>query len=113
MWVNYQKQGEFNPSHGHTGVYSFVIWMKIPTDWEEQNKLPMAANSNDPKISSFVFYYLNTQGGTEEWGYRLDSTYEGTMLFFPSTMSHAVYPFFNCEEDRISISGNVLLNTSQ
>lgn len=113
MWVNYQKQGEFNPSHGHTGVYSFVIWMKIPTDWKEQNKLPIAANSNDPKLSSFVFYYTNTQGGTEEFPYRLDPTYEGTMLFFPSTMSHAVYPFLNCEEDRISISGNVLLDTSR
>ena len=113
MWVNYQKQGEFNPVHGHTGVYSFVIWMKIPTDFKEQNKLPIAANSNDPKISAFVLYYTNTQGGTETFQYELDPTYEGTMLLFPSTFSHAVYPFFNCEEDRISMSGNVLLDTSR
>ena len=26
MWVNYQKQNEFNPLHTHTGFYSFVIW---------------------------------------------------------------------------------------
>ena len=36
-WVNYQKQHEFNPSHGHQGVYSFVIWLKIPTEHAEQN----------------------------------------------------------------------------
>ena len=31
-WVNYQKQNEFNPMHDHTGVYSYVIWMKsLPT----------------------------------------------------------------------------------
>ena len=24
-WVNYQKENEFNPIHGHSGVYSFVI----------------------------------------------------------------------------------------
>ena len=34
MWVNYQKQCEYNPLHDHTGVYSFVIWMKIPTKQE-------------------------------------------------------------------------------
>ena len=27
FWVNYQKQGEFNPIHTHSGVYSFVVWM--------------------------------------------------------------------------------------
>lgn len=113
MWVNYQKQGEFNPVHSHTGVYSFVIWMKIPTDWEEQNNLPISANSGCPSSSSFVLYYSNTQGGTESWEYRLDPSWEGTMLLFPSTFRHAVYPFFNCEEDRISMSGNVLLNTLQ
>ena len=31
IWVNYQKQYEFNPIHKHTGLYSFVVFMKIPT----------------------------------------------------------------------------------
>ena len=39
LWVNYQYKHEFNPYHFHGGMYSFVIWMKIPTDWKEQNKL--------------------------------------------------------------------------
>ena len=38
---------------------------------------------------------------------------EGTMLFFPSKLSHEVFPFFNCDEDRISISGNIKLNTTK
>ena len=32
LWVNYQYATEFNPSHVHAGVYSFVIWHTIPTD---------------------------------------------------------------------------------
>ena len=48
MWVNYQKQTEFNPLHDHNGVYSFVIWMKIPTRHFEQNKNPIALRSNIP-----------------------------------------------------------------
>ena len=51
MWVNYQKQTEFNPLHDHGGVYSFVIWMKIPTRHFEQNKNPIALRSNHPKLS--------------------------------------------------------------
>ena len=39
MWVNYQKQTEFNPTHFHKGVYSFVIWMQIPTEYDEQKKI--------------------------------------------------------------------------
>ena len=30
FWVNYQKQYEFNPLHDHSGIYSFVIFVKIP-----------------------------------------------------------------------------------
>ena len=36
---------------------------------------------------------------------------EGTMLFFPSELLHGVNPFYNCSDDRVSISGNVLLNS--
>ena len=54
-WVNYQKQGEFNPLHSHTGIYSFVIWMKIPFDYREQNKKKFAAHSNNPVISCLLY----------------------------------------------------------
>ena len=48
FWVNFQKENEFNPFHNHSGVFSFVIWVKIPTDWREQHALPISANSNLP-----------------------------------------------------------------
>jgi len=34
---------------------------------------------------------------------------EGTMLFFPANLKHIVYPFYDCKEERISISGNISL----
>ena len=43
--------------------------------------------------------------------YQLTKKDEGTMLFFPSKLLHAVYRYYNCEEERVSISGNVWLNT--
>jgi len=39
FWVNFQKKHEFNPPHDHGGVYSFVIWMQIPTSFAEQRNI--------------------------------------------------------------------------
>ena len=65
MWVNYQKQNEFNPNFiPHGGVYSFVIWMKIPTKHSEQNKNPISLKSNTHLISAFEFQFLNILGQT-------------------------------------------------
>ena len=111
FWVNYQKQGEFNPLHDHGGVYSFVIWMKIPTKHFEQNKNPISLKSNTHVISAFQFQYTNILGKMQSYDYEMNPEMEGTILFFPSQLRHCVYPFYNCDEDRISISGNVLLNT--
>ena len=103
-WVNYQKQYEFNPSHNHHGIYSFVIWLKIPYEWEEQNK----DNKSKLKMKgSFCFNYNNILGENSFSHYQLGKEHEGTMLFFPSTLSHEVFPFYNCKEDRISVSGNI------
>ena len=57
MWGNYLKQTEFNPTHLHKGVYSFVIWMQIPTEYNEQKENPIAKNTNLDVISNFSFNY--------------------------------------------------------
>ena len=113
FWVNYQKQNEFNPLHNHSGIYSFIVWMKIPTKHEEQNKNPLASRSNSEKISVVEFSYSNILGEHESHGFEMNPEIEGTMLFFPSKLKHQVYPFYNCDEDRISVSGNVKLNTTK
>ena len=37
----------------------------------------------------------------------MGSHMEGFMCLFPATTIHQVFPFYNCEDDRISISGNL------
>ena len=112
-WVNYQKQNEFNPIHNHQGVYSFVIWMKIPYDSKKQNLKDIARGSNNPQIGNFQFVYADILGRSESHEYRLSPEYEGTMLFFPAELDHLVYPFYECDEDRISISGNIMIDTNR
>ena len=113
FWVNFQKENEFNPIHNHGGVFSFVIWVKIPTDWKEQHALPISANSNSPRASDFEFQYITMMGDTGHYDYHLDKTSEGLMLFFPAKLNHSVYPFYNCDKERVSISGNISFDISE
>lgn len=106
-WVNYQREHEFNPAHNHKGLFSFVIWWKIPTDYKEQNK---NAGSNTPVKSCFQLQYLNLLGDTCFVDYCLNPVDAGRMLFFPSRLMHQVYPFYNCSEERVTISGNLCLS---
>ena len=105
-WVNYQYQTEFNPEHAHTGITSFVIWMKIPTRYQDQHNLPFHSKA----ASDFQFTYSNILGSTVEFPIYMEPEMEGVMMVFPSSLHHQVYPFYNTEEPRISISGNLLWN---
>ena len=108
LWVNFQKKHEFNPPHDHSGVYSFVIWMQIPTSYEEQRKLPICAESNaHGSISNFGFHYTNSLGNVSQFFYNMEKEAEGYMVMFPSQMKHEVFPFYENDGERISISGNI------
>tara|TARA_Y100001968_G_scaffold220130_1_gene202941 strand:- start:385 stop:1038 length:654 start_codon:yes stop_codon:yes gene_type:complete len=109
FWVNYQYKTEFNPYHDHTGVYSFAIWMKIPYTWSEQKKLPQFTDmkEEDIKAGNFEFEYIDTLGGVTNYSYKLSKEFEDFMVFFPASMRHCVYPFYEIDEPRISIAGNL------
>ena len=115
FWVNYMKQHEFNPLHNHSGLYSFVVFVKIPTHWKEQHALPISINSAAPVASDFAFVRSEKNDTYTKDGYsycvnlnfQLSPEDEGRMLFFPAWLQHQVYPFYECEEDRVTISGNI------
>jgi hypothetical protein len=107
LWVNYQKQHEFNPPHGHKGMYSFVVFMKIPTHWQEQHALPISANSNTPSASNFQFITGEGHGPIATHNFTLSPEDEGRMVFFPGWLQHQVFPFYGTEEERITVSGNI------
>ena len=107
FWVNYQYKTEFNPMHIHTGIISFVIWLKIPTEAEEQHNLPIAKNSNTPSASDFSFAYTDIIGNIQSYQIQLSPKDNGLMMIFPASLNHQVYPFYECDKKRVSISGNV------
>lgn len=107
LWINYQKKYDFNPLHIHSGVFSFVIWVNIPYDLQEERDRYV---TNGNETTNFVFQYMNAIGGLDAEHLPIDKSFEWKMAFFPARLSHAVNPFYTSDEYRISISGNVYLN---
>ena len=110
MWVNFQKKHEFNPFHTHNGVFSFVVWVKIPAHFSEEIALPFVSQSNSTFPNTFSLYYTNSAGRIINEDYHLSPEDEGTMLLFSSEKPHQVYPFYTSDDTRISISGNIVLD---
>ena len=108
-WVNYQRKHEFNPIHKHNGLFSFNIWMQIPTHYKQQYELPWSKGTKSPRSSAFVFHYTNILGRPTDYAYHMSPAQEGKMVFFPSSLFHSVYPFYKSNKDRISVAGNITL----
>jgi hypothetical protein len=105
-WFNIQKKGEFIPMHNHDGLLSYSAWIKIPYDAEEETK--------DGKYAScFQFNYSTITGNTFTEIIKIDKSFEGKIMMFPSTLPHCVYPFYTSNDTRISMSGNVLFDTEK
>ena len=110
LWVNFQKKGEFQPIHNHSGVFSFVIWMDIPYHSKDEGNLPTAKTSNkNHQGGNFSFVFSDgTRRSVGEHVIEMSPEMNGYCCFFPSDLSHQVYPFYTSDKDRISISGNIM-----
>lgn len=110
FWVNFQQKYEFNPMHNHTGVFSFVVWIDIPTNWVKEHNVSFSKGSNRAVASDFCFVYTDILGRLRNYWYKLNQSQNGTMLFFPAELQHQVYPFYTSNKNRVSVSGNISLN---
>lgn len=108
-WVNFMKKHEFNPPHTHSGVYSFVIWIDVPYDIEEEKSQNYCKDSNMSLPGHFQFLYINSLGKISQYNIPVDKTYNNTMVIFPCGLVHTVYPFSTSDKYRISVSGNFKL----
>lgn len=110
-WVNRQKKYEYNPAHKHTADISYVLWVQIPFYHQDEQKVYGNQGTNMPTNGYFCFQSYDVfYGGLEETRIPSDKREEGTLLMFPSKLSHMVYPFYTSDEDRISIAGNIWVN---
>jgi len=104
IWVNFMKQGEWNPSHAHTGDISCVMYLKVPKAIQDENfKNEWSKKSNTPSAGRLEFMYGDNIGYTKSGS--LINPFEKDIYIFPAKLKHAVYPF-KSKVERISVSVN-------
>ncbi len=107
LWVNFQKKHEYNPPHNHKGALSFVVWMRMPFDIEEEMKAVNSRGTTSPCAANFAFLYTQADGKLAMENIPVDRRFEGMICVFPASIHHTVYPFTTSDEFRVSISGHL------
>lgn len=101
LWINFMKNGEFNPIHHHIGDVSFVIYASVPKDIIDEKK-NFKGRGVGPGTISFLY-------GEEADSYTSHYNFlpqKGMMFMFPASLRHFVPPF-KSDVTRVSISGNI------
>ena len=101
LWINYQKQNDFNPPHDHDGKLSFVIYLQIPDELKKENA-SYKGKSCGPGGIQFVY----GDGPRDCVTYQSFMPEENDMYIFPAWLKHWVAPY-KSDCIRISVSGNV------
>lgn len=98
LWLNVQREGDYNPTHTHGGSFSGVLFLQVP-----------------PQISGDRFDGQLCFHGPEEWQIQTFRTgmahyvlpVPGRYYVFPAWQPHSVAPFRG-EGERWSIAFNVV-----
>ena len=101
LWINYQKQYDFNPPHDHDGRLSFVAYLDIPDELIEENKKYKGKSCGPGGIQ-----FLYGDGNRDAITYMSEIPQTLDMFIFPAWLKHWVSPF-KSNVTRISVSGNI------
>ena len=108
FWGRASNEGEYQSIHDHQGIFTFVVWLTIPFDQEIERSASMGFR---PEAGDFVIVYPDTCGQLQKKNYVLSKGAEGRMMLFPSDMNHIVYPHYTTKDYRISLAGDIVLNS--
>ena len=104
LWVNYQKQHDFNPLHNHRGNLSFVSYLNVPEELKtEKERYNMIGNGPIP--GSIMFSHGEATDFNDSRKFFLPE--RGDVFIFPSSLMHTVVPFRTPDIERVSIAGNI------
>jgi len=103
-WVVRQFQNEYNPVHHHSGHVSGVGYLKVPKNFGKTFQSSKKSNANG---------HLSLIHGNRM--FCSESVFDiepkvGDFYFFPNYLMHTVYPFYESNEERRSISFNAKID---
>jgi hypothetical protein len=105
IWCNFMKKYEFNPVHNHSGIFSFIIFIKIPYKLKDEDAV--FPETNKHHLTSRLQFLTSNFNGLLTLTLDVDKSFENKMIIFPSNYYHQVYPFFTSDKERITVSGNI------
>lgn len=106
IWVNFMKQGEWNPAHFHAGHISCVAYLKVPQEISDENtESGSSRRSNQPTAGKIQWTYGESMHFSQTFFTKTPK--EKDIFIFPADLKHFVYPF-KSEVERVSISCNFI-----
>jgi len=109
-WVNFMKQGEYNPPHIHSKCdLTCVLYLDIPSKLKDENKKYLGTLKNGGPGSINFTYHLGDDPLTINNSTFFPNT--GDFFIFPATLLHSVFPF-KSKIERISVSANFKIETT-
>ena len=109
IWCRISGKGEYQPLHSHQSIWTFIIWMNIPFEHEEEESGD--AIELYPQAGNVAINYMDSIGRLQEQPFRLGKKDEGTIILFPGDLKHVVYPHYTTDEYRISIAGDIVIDS--
>ena len=128
--ICYQKKAEFHSPTRNEGSHTFITFLKVPFDLEDERIHPSQSrklgnyelSSNGPSLVGQAFnqdapgslnFLYNIQAGT---GVGSDSVIidpytEGRTFLFPSSQVFYINPFYSCDEPLVYIIGSLCFST--
>ena len=104
VWCVSQWGGDFNPLHIHSGDLSGVLYLKVPEGLEEEYK----NEDHHPSVGDIEFVTGVPQAFSRNSV--KTSPKVGDLYVFPAWLHHTAYPFRTKDQERRSISFNIIYN---
>ena len=108
FWCRVSKDGDYQSIHDHQGIFTFVVWLKIPFEGRDEHDVQPGFR---PEAGDFVLCYPDTCGQYQKRNWVLGKGAEGKMLFFPSDLNHIVYPHYTTTEYRVAFAGDIVFDS--
>lgn len=102
FWINFSKKHDFNPTHDHDGVFSFVIYCDVPSEI-----FNVQADSNSQHAGKIIFEYGEKISEETRCSYSV-VPFNNLMFIFNAELRHNVPPYW-VDAERISVSGNIVI----
>ena len=102
VWCVSQWAGDFNPLHIHSGDLSGVLYLKVPEGLEEEYK----NEDHHPAVGDIEFI----TGAPQAFSRNSVKTSPrvGELFVFPAWLHHTAYPFRTKDQERRSLSFNIV-----